>query len=193
MKSLYNWTLSWATHLYAKLALFFISLAEASFFPIPPDPLLIIMTVLNPKNWLKLALITTIGSIIGAAFGYLIGIVFYESVGKTIIYFYGLEKAFLSLGDNFQSHSFLAVFISAFSPIPFKVFTIASGFFQIKFFIFILASFAGRAGRFFAVAATTGYFGEKGRYFIEKYFNVLALLFAVLLIAGFFAIKIAYF
>lgn len=189
MRNLYNWTLSWAEHTQAKLALFFLAMIEAIFFPIPPDPLLVLMTAVDARDWLKFALITTIGSVAGAVIGYLVGLFFYKEFGQSIISFYGFENAFEALRESFNDHSFLAIFIAAFSPIPFKVFTIAAGAFKAPFLIFILATLVGRGLRFFLVAAIISYLGKKGHSFIESHFNVLALIFGILLIAGFAAIK----
>lgn len=189
MKNLYNWTLSWAEHAEAKLALFFLAFIEAVFFPIPPDPLLVLMTAVDVREWLKFALIATFGSVIGAIAGYFIGSFFYESFGRSIISFYGFENSFEALRESFNGHSFLAIFVAAFSPIPFKVFTISAGVFNASFLIFILAAIIGRGLRFFIVGATIAYLGKKGRNFIESHFNILALVLAVLLIAGFVAIK----
>ncbi|OGZ32393.1 MAG: hypothetical protein A3H02_00550 [Candidatus Niyogibacteria bacterium RIFCSPLOWO2_12_FULL_41_13] len=189
MKNLYNWTLSWAEHTRAKLALFFFAFIEAIFFPIPPDPLLVLMTAVDARDWLKFAVIATFGSVAGALVGYFIGLFFYDSFGKSIISFYGFENSFLELKESFNGNSFLAIFIAAFSPIPFKVFTIAAGTFKSSFLVFILAAFVGRGLRFFIVAAVISYFGKRGHDFIEKHFNVLASAFAILLIVGFIMIK----
>lgn len=189
MKNLYNWTLSWAEHTQAKLALFFLAFIEAVFFPIPPDPLLILMTAVDVREWLKFALIATIGSVAGAVIGYFIGSFFYESFGKSIVSFYGFENSFEALRESFNGHSFLAIFVAAFSPIPFKVFTISAGVFNASFLIFILAAIIGRGLRFFIVGAIIAYLGKKGHNFIESHFNILALVFAILLIAGLAAIK----
>ena len=189
MKNLYNWTLSWAEHTQAKLALFFLAFFEAIFFPIPPDPLLVLMTAVDAKEWRKFAFLTLAGSVLGAVFGYLVGLFFYESFGKAIVSFYGFENGFSTLKESFNGQTFLAIFIAAFSPIPFKVFTIAAGVFKVPFWIFILAALAGRGLRFFIVAAVISYLGRRGHDFIERHFNILTLIFVILLILGFAAIK----
>lgn len=189
MRRLYNWTLHWSKTKYAKPSLFILSFAESSFFPIPPDVLLIAMTVADRFKWWQFALITTVGSILGGILGYYIGLLLFESVGRAIIDFYHFQKQFDIVQLKYQENAFLAIFTAAFTPIPYKVFTIASGVFHVNLGTLILASLFGRAGRFFTVAAIIRIFGKKISDTIEKYFDLFSLAFIILLIGGFLVIK----
>jgi membrane protein YqaA with SNARE-associated domain len=189
MRWLYDWTLHWSKTPYAAVALFLIAFAESSFFPIPPDVLLIAMVVAVPLKFFRYALICTLGSVFGGMFGYYIGHQLMETVGWKIIDFYNAR----SLWDEFQAKYteyggvFLAV--AAFTPIPYKVATIASGATRLDFVEFIIISSLGRAGRFFLVAGLLRLFGQRIKAFIEKYFDILSLLFVILLVGGFVVIK----
>lgn len=189
MRKLYDWTIKFSDKKSAKKALFAISFAESSFFPIPPDVLLIAMTVANRYKWWIFALISSIGSVLGAVAAYFIGLFFFEAIGRPIINFYGMQTAFETVGTKYNENAFLAIFGAAFTPIPFKVFTIAGGAFQISLLHFILASALGRSARFFAVAGTLRIFGKQIADVIEKYFNIISIIFLALLIAGYIAVK----
>ncbi|MBU1032175.1 DedA family protein [Patescibacteria group bacterium] len=189
MRKLYDWTLHWGKTRHAKYALFGISFAESSFFPIPPDVLLIAMTVARRFHWWQFATIATAGSVIGALFGYWIGIALFEILGQPIIDFYHLQKAFDIVGEKYSQNAFLAIFTAAFTPIPFKVFTIAAGVFQISLPELIVGSILGRAGRFFAVAGALRVFGKRISDTIEKYFDIFSLAFMALLVGGFVIIR----
>ncbi len=189
MRKLYDWTIHWSKSQHAFWALFGIAFAESSFFPVPPDVLLIPMVVGNPKKWWKIAGICTLGSVMGAFFGYFIGWLFYESIGKPIVDFYHFQSQMDYIGTRYAQNAFLTVLTAAFTPIPYKVITIAAGLFKISLATLTIASVIGRAGRFFLVAGLLRVFGQKVEKFIEKYFDMLALLFMVLLIGGFLVIK----
>lgn len=189
MRRLYDWTVSWAHKKSSNYALFGIAFVESSFFPIPPDVLLIPLVAANPKSWWKKALICTLGSVSGAFLGYLIGVLFYETVGKAIINFYDLHEAVISLNEMYAKNAFLTIFAGAFTPIPYKLMTIMAGFSKISIMMLFVASVLGRGGRFFLVAAALRLFGPKIQYVIEKYFNIVSILFLVLLILGFAAVK----
>src|SRR3989338_1713704 len=190
MRKLYDWTIHWSKTKYANFILFLIAFAESSFFPIPPDVLLITLTIANRiKLWI-FASITTIGSVLGGVFGYYIGVAFYASVGESIVSFYHLQGFVEVVGDKYVENSFLAVFTAAFTPIPYKEFTIAGGVFKIPLIELVIASILGRGGRFFLVAIALRIFGKKISNAIEKYFDILSLVFMALIIIGFFLIKI---
>lgn len=189
LKSLYAWTLHWAKTPQAPYALFGIAFIESSFFIIPPDVLLIAMVISSPKKWLKFAAICTAGSVTGALFGYFIGWAFYETVGKLIVHTYHLEAMMELVGRKYAENAFLTVLTAAFTPIPYKVITIAAGLFHISLSTLIIASIIGRAGRFFLVAGALRVFGEKIEKTVEKYFDVFSIVFIILLIGGFFALK----
>lgn len=190
MRKLYAWTLKWSKSRYANLSLFLLAFSESSFFPIPPDVLLIAMTVGNRFKWWIFASITTVGSVMGGIVGYYIGIAFLETIGKTIINFYHLENFVKIVGSKYSENSFLAVFTAAFTPIPYKVFTISGGIFKIPLQDLIIASILGRGGRFFVVAGALRVFGKSISGVIEKYFDILTLLLMVLIIVGFLLINL---
>ena len=189
LKRLYNWVLSWAHSKYGTVALAINSFAESSFFPIPPDVLQIALSVSKPKKSYWYAFISGIFSVLGAILGYFIGSFLYESIGKVIIAALGYEQYFQIVGNLYKENAFLAIMGSAFTPIPFKVFTIGAGFWTVGLIPLIFGSLIGRFGRFFLVATLIYFFGEKVKVFIDNYFNWLSLLFFVLIVLGFVAIK----
>jgi len=189
LRRLYDWVLSWAETKYGTLALGLNAFAESSFFPIPPDVLQIALSVGKPKKSFWYALIASIFSVVGGVFGYLIGYFLFESVGKLIINALGYWEYFEIVGKWYASNAFLAILGAAFTPIPYKVFTIAAGFWKISLLVMLVASVIGRPLRFFIVATLIYFFGAKVKVFIDKYFNWLSLLFFVLLVLGFVVIK----
>ncbi len=182
IRSLYNWTVKWAAHPKANRALAAVSFAESSFFPLPPDPLLLTMTFSRPKFWWKFALLTTFGSVIGGLFGYFIGFALFESIGTWLINTLHLASGFEAVEKLYVSQSFWAVFAAAFTPIPYKIFTIAAGVFRINIIGFVVASLLGRGLRFFAVAGAAYFLGQKYKDQIEKYVDVISLILLVVII-----------
>ncbi|MCX5704575.1 MAG: DedA family protein [Candidatus Omnitrophica bacterium] len=180
----------WARSPRAPWALFGIAFIESSFFPIPPDVLLIAMVLAERKKWIRNAVICTIGSVLGALFGYFIGWSLYESVGKLIVNTYHLQPTMELVGRKYTENAFLAIFTAAFTPIPYKIITIAAGLFKISLVTLVIASVIGRAGRFFIVAGALRIFGARIEKSIEKYFDIFSIIFILLLIGGFFAIKL---
>jgi membrane protein YqaA with SNARE-associated domain len=169
-----------------------LAFAEASFFPIPPDVLLIALALAAPRRAYRFALVASCGSVLGGVFGYAIGWGFWGSVEP---YFYqyvpGVSAdGFLQVRELFERYDFWTVFIAGFTPIPYKVFTISAGVFQISFPVFILASFIGRSLRFFLVAAMFYFFGRQARDLIEKYFNLFSILLVIAIIAVVFLVKV---
>ncbi len=183
------WVENFATKPYAGLALFLIAFAESSFFPIPPDVLLIAIALLRPELSFRYALICSVGSVLGGMFGYLIGFQFYELIGRKIIEFYHLQEEYNLVKVLYDRNAFTAIAIAGFTPIPYKVFTIAAGAFQINFLTLALASALSRSARFFLVAGLIYLFGPRVKSFTDKYFDWLTLAFIILLILGFMAIK----
>jgi membrane protein YqaA with SNARE-associated domain len=190
LRRLYSWVLHWAETPYGSWALFVLALSESSFFPVPPDVLLIALAVSIPKKSFKYALICSAGSLLGGCLGYLIGWQFMMTVGEKIIQFYGLTHKIQYIKDLYMQYDAWAIGIAGFTPIPYKVFTISAGAFDINFTVFLVASAVSRAARFFLVGWLIYIFGPKIKTFIDKYFNLLAITFVVLLIAGFVIIKI---
>lgn len=191
VKKLYDWVLHWAETPYGVPALFLLSFAESSFFPVPPDVLLIALCLSINRKAFYFALICMIGSVIGGIVGYAIGFYGYETIGKPIVDFYHGQPVMDAIKLKYDEHGFLGILIAAITPIPYKIFTIASGVFKFDFKLFTLASIIGRSTRFFLVAALIWKFGPSIRAFIEKYFNLLMWAFMVLLVGGFIIIKYA--
>ena len=190
VKRLYNWVLHWADTPYGVPALFLLAFAESSFFPIPPDVLLIALALARPKRALYFAAVCSIGSVLGGVAGYGIGYYFWDAIGQPIIDFYHAQVAFDKVKLAYQDNAFIAVFTAAFTPIPYKVFTIAGGICEINLFRdLVLASALGRSLRFFIVAVLFFFFGPPIKTFIDRYFELLTIAFTILLIGGFFAIK----
>lgn len=192
LRKLYDWTIHWAKTPQAPYALFGVAFIESSFFPIPPDVLLIAMVVADRKKWFRNAFICTVGSVLGALLGYAIGLSFYTVIGKLIVDAYHLQPVMELVGRKYQENAFMTVFTAAFTPIPYKVITIAAGLFKISLFTLVIASMIGRAGRFFLVAGSLRIFGRKISDSIEKYFDIFSLVFVILLVGGFLLLKYAF-
>ncbi len=187
LRNLYDWVLTWAEHRYASFALFVMAFAEASFFPIPPDVLLLAMAMGAPNKALRFAAICTLGSVLGGMAGYAMG---WGLWGVLDSYFYqyvpGFNEAlFIRLAESFSDNTFSAIFAAGFTPIPFKVFTIAAGAALVPFGIFVLGAVASRALRYGLLAALIMWFGPTIKVWIDKYFNVVTIIATVLLIGGF--------
>jgi membrane protein YqaA with SNARE-associated domain len=189
VRKLYEWVLHWAETRYAVPALFLLAFTESSFFPVPPDVLLITLAVAIPRKSFRYAGICTIGSVLGGMLGYVIGLELIETIGMPILIFYGALDKYEYIQALYQKYDAWAVGVAGFTPIPYKVFTIAAGAFKINFPVFVLASIAGRAGRFFLVAALIYRFGPSIKVFIDKYFNLLTVIFFALLVIGFLIIR----
>ena len=190
LRKLYDWVLHWAETPYGAPALFLVAFAESSFLPIPPDVLLIALGLSLPRKAFRYALICTAGSVLGGIFGYLLGWQFWE-LATGILFNYVNPESFETVRNYFIQYEGWAIAIAGFTPIPYKVFTLTAGFLRADFRIFLLASTLSRAARFFLVASLIYKFGPSIRLFIEKYFNILTVLFAVLLIGGFILLKYA--
>lgn len=190
LKRLYNWTLSLASHRMAPAWLGTVSFMESSFFPIPPDVMLLPMCLSRPKKALFYALVCTIASIAGAMLGYAIGALFFETIGQPVLAFYGYEEKFLKFTQVFNEQGWIWVAIFGLTFLPFKVITIASGVSGLAFWPFILASIASRGTRFFLVAVLLRLFGAPIGAFIEKRFNLVVTVFTLLFVGGFLLISV---
>ncbi|NVM04390.1 MAG: DedA family protein [Candidatus Helarchaeota archaeon] len=190
LKFLYEWVLSWANSRYGTLALFLVAFSESSVFIVPPDVLLIALSVSRPKRAFFYAVVSTVGSVLGGVFGYIIGFKVMESIGIPILDFYGVMDKFEYVAILYNKYNAWAVSIAGFTPIPYKLFTIAAGAAKINFPIFFFASLCSRGARFFIVGGLIFFFGAKIKYFIEKYFNLLSVIFIILLVGGFIVIKL---
>jgi membrane protein YqaA with SNARE-associated domain len=189
-RKLYDWVEGFAEKPGALWALFIIAFTESSFFPVPPDVLLIALAVATPTRAMRFAAITAIGSVLGGMFGYFIGFELMEVVGRPIIDFYSANHYWIQIEEAYRGPVGVWFLVAAaFTPIPYKVATIAAGATQMPFLPFLIASAAGRTARFFLVAGLIWKFGPAIKTAIDKYFDKLAIAFVVLLVLGFVAVK----
>jgi membrane protein YqaA with SNARE-associated domain len=188
-RRLYNWTISWAHRPGGAWALFLIAFAESSFFPIPPDVLLLALCVGAAKKSFRFALICSVGSVLGGMAGYAIGYGAWHAVHDLFIPYVFSQALFDKVQVLYQQNAFLSVLTAAFTPIPYKVFTVAAGVFEVNFFTLVSASIIGRSARFFLVAGILYHYGPPVKALIEKYFDWFAWALLALGIAGFAAIK----
>ena len=190
IKIFYKKSIEWAAHKRAKSILGFISFIESFIFPLPPDLLIIPMTIAKMNDWFKIALIATIGSVLGACFGYLIGYLFFNEIGIPIFELYGGDNTFFlkekvaQAGGIIAWASFLA--IAAFTPLPFKLLTIASGFVHFNLIYFIIICFLVRGSRFFLISVLIGKFGPKVKLLLEKKLLKISIIFTILIIGAAF-------
>ena len=189
LRSLYNWTLEKAEHKYSAWILGLVSFAESSFFPIPPDILLIPMVIAKRVRAWTYAFICTFSSVLGGMVGYGIGYFFYNSIGIIIIDAYHLSNSFSAFENYYNQYGILIVLGAGFTPFPFKFITIASGVFNLNILLFIITAIVARGLRFYLIAGLLFVFGEKIKVLIDKYFNILAILFFILLIGSVLLIK----
>ena len=186
IESLTVWMVEWATSPYGILALFAIAVAESSFFPVPPDGLLIALCLASPETAFLYALVCAVGSVLGGALGYLIGL----KGGRPLLKRWFKSEKVRLVEDYYHRWDVWAVGVAGFTPIPYKVFTISAGVFELNFPRFILTSIVSRSARFFLVALLFYFFGETLRDLFEKYFALLTVAFFVLLFLGFYFIRI---
>jgi len=190
VKKLYFWTLHWSETKYALPALVVISFAESSFFPVPPDVLLLAMCFAVPRQAFQYAFWCSVASVAGGVLGYYIGMFFWELTRDLFFAYVFSEKKFRIVEAAYQGNAFMAILTAAFTPIPYKVFTIAAGVCQVNLGTLVLASAVGRSARFFMVGGLIFFFGQKVKPFLEKYFEWFTILFVVLAILGVMAIKL---
>ena len=192
-RRLYDWIIHFADTKHGPTVLFCLSFAESSFFPVPPDVLLAPLTLGAPKKWLRFALACSIASVLGGIMGYCIGMFLWSMISQWVYVHLGsiglTEANFTKFQGWYDKYDFWIVFTCGFTPLPYKVCTISAGVARISFTGFLIASTVSRSARFFIVAGLMGWKGEKIRPLVEKYFNLLSLAFAVLLIGGFLVIK----
>ena len=191
-RHLYDWVLSFAHHKHATPALFVLSFAESSFFPIPPDVLLGPMCLGNRKRAVWFATVTTLASVLGALLGYAIGWGAWEVMDQFMYSYvpgFSAEK-FQTVEQWYERWGVWVLFAAAFTPIPFKVFTIAGGVFVQPLGLFLIVSFIGRGLRFYMVAGLFAWLGHKATPFIDRYFNWLCLVFVILLVGGVAVLKL---
>lgn len=189
LRKLYNWVLSWSDTKYGMPVLAGVSFLESSVFPIPPDPLLIALSLGKPRNSFYYVIICSLMSIIGGITGYMIGFILWNQVSHFFFTYIFSVETFNYVGVKYNNNAFLSVLGAAFTPIPYKVFTLAAGVFKIDLFHFVFASVIGRTGRFLIEGVLIYIYGNRIKTFLDKYFNILCLLFFVLLILGFIIVK----
>jgi len=192
VRRLYDWTIAWADTRYGFAALALIAFAESSFFPIPPDVLLIAMTFAAPPKWMRIAFVCTLFSVIGGVAGWYIGHGFWE-LTKDFFFSYVpgfTPELFDQVSGLYDDNAFIAILGAALTPIPYKIFTIAAGVCNVSIPTLIVASIIGRGARFFMVGGIIRLLGPKAKTFLEKYFNWLVWIFFFLLVAGFVALKL---
>ena len=196
-KTIYNKCLDLAAHKSSNFFLGVVSFVESSFFPIPPDVMIIPMVIAKKKSYLKIFLIASIFSVLGGIFGYMLGAIFLD-MAMSVIEFYGYEKKIISLKNNLsQGEGFLAwfsiLFLAGFTPLPYKVFTIASGLIGFNILIFIIVSLISRSLRFFLISYLSYKFGDLFTEFMNKHgskwFTVLGLLIVLIFIFVFLILK----
>ncbi|MCD4832003.1 MAG: DedA family protein [Anaerohalosphaeraceae bacterium] len=192
-RRMYDWVIHFADTRHGATALFCLSFAESSFFPIPPDVLLAPLTLGAPKKWLRFALACSLASVLGGILGYMIGVFLWDQIGVWVFEHLGrigfTEDNFAWFQAKYNKYDFGIVFTCGFTPLPYKVCTITAGVAKISFLGFIVASTVSRSARFFIVAGLFRWKGETIRPFVEKYFNWLSLLFVLLLVGGFAVLK----
>lgn len=185
----YRWTLNLAQSRHAPLALGAIAFAESSFFPIPPDALLIPMSIARPNRAWLFALICTIGSVLGAMLGYAIGSVLYDTVGQWLIHLYGYGDKIAAMRLFYAKWGALAILIKGLTPIPFKLVTIVSGLMGYNFGLFIVLATITRGARFFIVAVLMRFYGRQINALLERWFGWFLALLAIAVVGGFWAIS----
>lgn len=189
VKAVYDWMLDMASKKNAMLFLFIVAFAESSFFPIPPDIMLIPMVLATPAKAWRIAGLSTVASVLGGFFGYVIGVYFFDLIAKPILTFYGYMHQFDVFKDYYHEWGAWIVFGAGITPFPYKVITIASGVVHLDLVVFTLASVVARGMRFFLVAWLLKQYGEPMKLFIEKNLGMLSVVFLLLLFGGFAAIK----
>lgn len=191
VRRMYDWVLHWAETPSGPTALAALCAAEASFFPIPPDPLLMALCLGAIKRSLRFAAIATAASVVGGIGGYLIGAGAWQALGGFFFeYVPGVTpEAFEGIQELYNKYDFWAIFLAGLTPIPYKVFTLSAGVFAINFPVFVLASITSRGLRFFAEAGLIYWKGPEISRFIDRYFNLLSWLFGALIILGFVVVK----
>lgn len=189
LRRLYDWTMGLAAHRHALLALGAVSFVESSVFPIPPDVLIIPMVLAARERAWMIALVATVTSVAGGLAGYAIGVFLFDTLGQSILAFYGKEDAYVQFQGLYNEWGAWIVAAAGFTPIPYKVFTIASGALSLDPTVFTFASALSRGARFFLLAALLWYFGPPIKGFIDRHLQILATLFFISLFAGFIAIR----
>jgi len=189
IRSLYDWVIRFAAHPRALWALAVVSFMESSFFPIPPDVMLIPMVLANRAKAFTIAAVCTVSSVLGGLLGYAIGYYFFETLGEWVVRTYHMQAGLNAFRDGFDRYGIWIILIKGLTPIPYKLVTIASGAAHFDLFTFVWASIVTRGARFFLVSALLWKFGEPIRAFVEKRLTLLTWLFLIALVGGFVAFR----
>jgi len=189
VRRLYDWVLSWADKPAAPLVLFIISAFETFIFPVPPDVLLMALSLGNPRKSFYFAFLCTIGSALGGSLGYVIGHWFWEATKDFFLNYVFSQEFFNQVSEVYNKHAFLTLYFVGFTPVSDKPFVIGAGVFSVNYLVFVVSYTLSRATRFYAVAIVIRIFGQKAREFIDKYFNTLTFVFAILVVIGFLIVK----
>jgi membrane protein YqaA with SNARE-associated domain len=189
LRRLYDWIIALSASPRAMPALAAVAFAESSFFPIPPDAMIIPMVLAQPQKAWRIATVALVASVIGGLFGYAIGYYLYETVGQWLIDFYGLQHGVDTFRQQFNEYGFWIILVKGATPIPYKIVTIACGIAHYSIPMFLLASVITRGARFFIVAALLRKYGEPIRAFIEKRLTLVTTMFVLLIVAGFVALR----
>ncbi len=189
LRPFYDWTLRVSGHRHAERWLAAVSFVESSVFPIPPDVMIVPMVLADRAKAWRIALVATLASVAGGLLGYAIGSLFFDAIGQLILEFYGKADKFDEFAVMYNDWGAWVVFGAGVTPFPYKVITIASGVTRLDLLVFVLASVAARGIRFFAVAGLLWYFGPPIRRLLEKHLGLISIVFFVLLLGGFAAIK----
>ena len=189
LRGLYDWTMGMAAHPRALWVLAVVSFAESSFFPIPPDVMLIPMVLAARERAWRIAAVCTVASVLGGFFGYAIGYWVFETVGRHVLDFYGYGDRYRQFQEMFAEYGLWIILIKGMTPIPYKLITIASGAAQFDLWVFAAASIATRGARFFLVAGLLWWIGQPIRTFIERRLTLLTTIFVVALVGGFVVVR----
>ncbi|WP_114952538.1 YqaA family protein [Sphingosinicella terrae] len=184
-RALYDWTLRLAGHRHATRSLAVVSFCESSFFPIPPDVMLVPMVLARRDRAYMIATVCTVASVAGAIFGYAIGYFLFDTVGQWVIDVYHLGSRMEDLKALYDEWGDIVILVAGVTPIPFKLVTIASGFFQFNFFLFVILAALARGARFFAVAWLLKRYGAPMQAFIEQRLTLIGWAFLAALVGGF--------
>ncbi len=189
LRRMYDWTMAQAARPNALRVLGVVSFAESSFFPIPPDAMILPMVLARPDHAWRIALVATVTSVLGGIAGYAIGYYLFETIGLWVINLYGYADKFEAFRHAYAEWGLLIILVKGLTPIPYKIVTIASGAAAFDFWIFVAASIATRGVRFVVVAALLKYFGPPIRTFIERRLTLVTTIFVVFVVGGFVAVK----
>lgn len=190
IRKLYNWVLQLSSHPKAPIYLAIIAFLESSIFPIPPDVLLLPLCLARREKAFQLALICTISSVLGGICGYALGFYAFDTVGASVLEFYGAMDRYQVFADWYQAQGTWVVFIAGFTPIPYKVVTITAGVFSFHFMSFVILSVLSRGLRFFIVAGMVRVMGERALEFVDKHFNKLTIIGGLIFVGGFLVVKL---